>query len=273
MRLRQLGTTQSIIFVAPPEVDQSIRSFCRKEELFNTINSTDVVTWLLEQTCRGNEQMRLLYQAQGIDFCRRSNAALLFPNRLDRPESAKPYLDTVFLPEHQSLAELYSSGNGSSAHEDDEGLASRTEMDYLSPLLEKFATVIRNQKAAVKATDGAAIYGSALEEVELQREVEFQVEEVRHSQSPPAYKAHRFPGLHEQIKAFALEGKLDVTAQNGFEKAFNMVMKTPIGRKFRLSTKTSKLYISTEWRRTIVRSSGSLEGMLVCPAAHPALLL
>lgn len=30
MRLRQLGTTQSVTFFAPPEVNQSIRDLCMK---------------------------------------------------------------------------------------------------------------------------------------------------------------------------------------------------------------------------------------------------
>ena len=51
MRLRQLGTTQSVVFFAPPEVHQSILD-CQKKTNHDKIDSSDVVTWLLEQTCK-----------------------------------------------------------------------------------------------------------------------------------------------------------------------------------------------------------------------------
>jgi hypothetical protein len=38
------------------------------------VNSSHVVRWLLEQTCRTNEQLQNLYVSQGIDFCNRMNA-------------------------------------------------------------------------------------------------------------------------------------------------------------------------------------------------------
>ena len=78
MRLRQLGTAQSIVFFAPPEVHQSILDVCRKicgDVLDSSyIDSSYVVCWLREQTCRANEHLQNLYLAQGTDFCRRTNA-------------------------------------------------------------------------------------------------------------------------------------------------------------------------------------------------------
>ncbi|PLN81321.1 hypothetical protein BDW42DRAFT_169211, partial [Aspergillus taichungensis] len=74
MRLRQLGTTQSVIFLAPPEVHQSILDTCGKEPN-NQIDSSHVITWLLHQTCRNLEEMQPLYFAQGINFCRRVQAS------------------------------------------------------------------------------------------------------------------------------------------------------------------------------------------------------
>ncbi|PQE30562.1 p-loop containing nucleoside triphosphate hydrolase protein [Rutstroemia sp. NJR-2017a WRK4] len=65
MRLRQLGTTQSVCFFAPPEVHRSILDVCKKTPGglvgSSNINSYHVVNWLLEQTCRANEQLQNLY--------------------------------------------------------------------------------------------------------------------------------------------------------------------------------------------------------------------
>lgn len=51
MRLRQLGTTQSVVFFAPPEVHQSILDFQMKDTRAE-LGSSDVVAWLLDQTCK-----------------------------------------------------------------------------------------------------------------------------------------------------------------------------------------------------------------------------
>lgn len=56
MRLRQLGTTQSILWVAPPEVHQSILDLQSKQE-GDSIDSYDVICWLLKQTRIGIEQL------------------------------------------------------------------------------------------------------------------------------------------------------------------------------------------------------------------------
>lgn len=47
MRLRHLKTSQSLLFVAPPEVHLSIQDICKKQSK-QDINSADVVYWLLE---------------------------------------------------------------------------------------------------------------------------------------------------------------------------------------------------------------------------------
>lgn len=73
MRLRQLGTSQSVVFMASPEVHQSILDL-REKSPGDKIDASDVVSWLLEQTCRSNEQLQHLYLAQGYDFCRRMQA-------------------------------------------------------------------------------------------------------------------------------------------------------------------------------------------------------
>lgn len=86
MRLRQLGTTQAIVFVAPPEVHQSILDLRRMPEN-GIVNSYDVICWLLEQTCNGIEQMQPLYYAQGADYCHRIQAALNNSHFFERSRS------------------------------------------------------------------------------------------------------------------------------------------------------------------------------------------
>jgi hypothetical protein len=94
MRLRQLGTTQSVKFFAPPEVYQSILDL-RGKSKGERIDSYDVICWLLEQTCRGIEQLQPLYYAQGMDFCRRTQASLDNSDFLANEVHREAYLSSI----------------------------------------------------------------------------------------------------------------------------------------------------------------------------------
>ncbi|KAL2856357.1 hypothetical protein BJX68DRAFT_253486 [Aspergillus pseudodeflectus] len=79
MRLRQLGATQSVRFLAPPEVHQSILDVCKKTSN-DTVDSSDVISRLRDQTCATNRELQPLYFAQEF---------------LSNPEHRKAYLDAI----------------------------------------------------------------------------------------------------------------------------------------------------------------------------------
>lgn len=64
LRLRQLATTQQVVFVAPLEVDYSIRQY-RGKSTVDEISSYDVVHWLLDQTVSSIEVLEPLFFHQG----------------------------------------------------------------------------------------------------------------------------------------------------------------------------------------------------------------
>jgi hypothetical protein len=97
--------------------------------------------------------------------------------------------------------------------------------------------------------NGNDIHSSVLEEVEQEREVEFQVEEVRQVQKPTHYKALPFPGLHTAISHFVKTG--DLAGGHGYEHIFEALARTSIGQKYNVCRTTSRLFISTEFMRTI----------------------
>ena len=55
---------------------------------------------------------------------------------------------------------------------------------------------------------GNAVHGSALQEVEQEREVAFEVEVVREVEKPVHYSPLSFPGLHQDIIDFVKTGTL-----------------------------------------------------------------
>ncbi|RAQ73942.1 hypothetical protein COH20_001839 [Aspergillus flavus] len=93
---------------------------------------------------------------------------------------------------------------------------------------------------------------AALEEVEQEREVAFEIEQEREIQRPLSMKAHRYPGLHSSVRNFAITGHLK--GNEGYVKAAAVIKSTDLGRKHGIdaSTLLCSLYVSTEFTRTVV---------------------
>ncbi|KAG0648167.1 hypothetical protein D0Z07_5692 [Hyphodiscus hymeniophilus] len=248
MRLRQLASTQSVAFFAPPEVYHSILDF-RNKQLGNVINSSDVISWLLEQTCNGIEQLKPLWFSQGTDFCRRIQASLDNPDFVQDSDQRETYLQSLRQVEQQTLEKLYgvgvnvksSVGNGTSC-----------------PEVEVFMKELNRQRRGFQDT-GDAVHASALQEVEQEREVAYEVEVVRVLQKPVHHQALSFPGLHKDIVNFVKTGRLAVDP-SGYEVAVNSLRRTKLGRKYGVGSQgtSGKLFISTEFTRTVQLPLGRL---------------
>lgn len=268
MRLRQLATNQSIVFFAPPEVHQSILDVCNKNNRQH-IDSSDVVHWLLEQTCRGNEQLQSLYIAQGSEFCRRTSAALEYPHFFSDKTHKSAFLKVIQSPERLTLKELYGIAIDSQQNDPEHRLH-----PSLSGIVEELAKQRQNADHA-----HSTFRNSAMEEVEQEREVEFQVEEIREVQNPAHYEALGFSDLHPAISCFAKTGIL--SGSTGYEPVLSALSRTSLGRKYRLCDRGSQLFVSIEFMRTIVPGPNgpddnflrSVEYVLWNPATKTALVV
>ncbi|KAI9374594.1 hypothetical protein BJX61DRAFT_540599 [Aspergillus egyptiacus] len=156
MRLRQLGTTQSVTFVAPPEVHQSILDVCKKTSK-DSLDSADVVFWLLDQTCATNKELQSLYFAQGKDFCQRMQAATTYKKFLTNTEHRMAYLESLQQPEQQNVEQLYEPRYG--------GAASLAQEESSSTCKGRLATLMQELGERQKeAQTYDSIITSALEE-------------------------------------------------------------------------------------------------------------
>ncbi|KAJ9667427.1 hypothetical protein H2201_002295 [Coniosporium apollinis] len=241
MRLRQLATTQSVCFFAPPEVHQSILDLCKKKS-GDPIDSYDVIRWLLEQTCDGIEQLQPLYFSQGVDFCRRTEAASEYPDSLVDKDQRDAYLNALRQVEKQTLEQLYKP----------KIVAKSTKrVSPSTPQIAAYMKELNTRRKAFQDT-GGAVQGSALQEVEQEREVAHEVEAVREVQKPVHYSALSFPGLHRDIASFVQTGRL-AAGSAGYEQAFVTLRRTALGIKNGVSGEAtaSKLYVSAEFTKTI----------------------
>ncbi|KAK6347384.1 hypothetical protein TWF718_005223 [Orbilia javanica] len=242
MRLRKLGTTQSVMFFAPPEVHQSIVD-TQQKQFYSPMDSCDVVAWLLQQTCAGIEQLQPLYFSQGMDFCRRVQAASNNPDFLEDPYQLESYLNTLRQQEQQTLRQMYEPKQNHKAN---------AMIQNPSQEIGKFIDHLKIRRRGFQDT-GEAVHGSALQEVEQEREVAFEIESVREVQKPIHYTPFKFGGLHKDLVTFVHTGRALVGA-GGYESAFVALRRTcSLGEKYSIDHNATSglLYSSIEFSKTV----------------------
>ncbi|OAG39983.1 hypothetical protein AYO21_05856 [Fonsecaea monophora] len=246
MRLRQLATTQSVTFFAPPEVHQSILDFRNKGEHWH-LTSRDVVCWLLEQTCQGLENLQPLYYAQGLNYCRRTQAERDHPLFLTHPAERLAYLNALRSYEQHSLQALYEPR--SAKHR------KRVRDEKFDESLTKHVNQLERRRKAFQDS-GNAVHASALQEVEQEREVAVEVETIRERQNPLYFHPQTFSGLAAEIRHFVQTGSLRAD-DKVCERVFSYMARTETSLKYPASLPaTPQLLVSAEFRRAVIVPSG-----------------
>ena len=247
MRLRKLGTTQSIVFFMPPEVQHSILDFSRRRA-GDHFDSSDVVHWLLEQTCAGLEQLQPLYFSQGVNYCRRTQAAIDNGQYLTTEHHREKYIKVIRQPEKQTLEQLYQPVTKQKA---------KQSTPRVAPAVGAYMKELNRIRKSFQDC-GNAVQASALQEVEQEREVAYEVQAVRESQKPVHYDPLAFPGLSQDISRFLVTGRLPSTSED-CEHFLSYVGRTSLGLKHGINgfAHTSKLYVSKEFTRTVAVASST----------------
>lgn len=223
------------------------------------LDSSHVVSWLLEQTCQANEHLQNLYIAQGIDFCRRTDAEWKHMKLFAERSQREAYLSVIRQPERQTLQQLYGVVTDTQSSSPD---------DMSSSALKNFIKELNIRRRAARG-NGNSTHSSVLEEVEQEREIELQVEEVRQVQKPTHYEALKFPGLNKVVSQFATTGKLLDTI--GCEHVFEVLAHTSVGQKYNVCRTKSRLFVSGEFMRTIELNRRAVNDNFVVSSYHTAL--
>jgi hypothetical protein len=248
MRMRLLGQTQSVTFFAPIEVHQGIVDIKKATKTYglesSDIDSSDVIRWLLKQTCNGIEQLESLYINQGTNFLRYTQAQLDFPEYLTSKKDRKFYLSVIQTKESQTLKQLYEPNHQTKG---------KMEANF-APTLQGYASELSKRKEELHNA-GFDMQTSAYEEVEQEREMEIQVESVREVQKPVHFEAVKITGLHRDVKVFAQTGRL-VAGSDSYLPMFFALANTSLGLKHRIATAantnmTAGLHVSTQFVKTV----------------------
>ena len=207
---------------------------------------TDVhrIYWLLDNTCNAIEELQPLYYAQGVDFCRRMQAGIDYDGFLTDHQQREPYLATIKQNEQQTLQQLY-----------EPKLKSRPadlQASVTNPKISSFVKELNKRRKHFQDTARNAVHSSALQEVEQEREVAFEVESVRQVKKPFQFTALAFPGLHRDLEAFVRTGHLPADP-SGVSHFLVSMARTGLGQKFRTSrtASSSKLFVSVEFNRSV----------------------
>jgi hypothetical protein len=104
MRMRKLGHGHSVMFLAPLEVDGSIRAVAAKDDHTIPVTTTDILRWAIHETWTDIQERAPYWAQQGISHNSRYEAWTSFcSNELTREQLADAWLQ----PEHKSLTDLY----------------------------------------------------------------------------------------------------------------------------------------------------------------------
>ncbi|KAM0277518.1 hypothetical protein ACHAQH_005717, partial [Verticillium albo-atrum] len=218
--------------------DHTVQAAMRLRQL-----ATTQICWLLDNTCDGLEQLQPLFYSQGVDFCRRQQAVVDYPDFLLCKDQREKYTVSIKQSEQQSLQQLYEPRPRQKS-----GGAAIASTDLQ---LVEYMRDLEARRRGFQDT-GRAVHASALQEVEQEREVAFEVESVRQVKKSLSYMAYSFPGLHSEIETLARTGRLPADS-HVLVPAFKSLARTATGRRFRVSDQVTEpqLFISAEFERTV----------------------
>ena len=203
MRMRKLGHGHSVMFFAPLEVDQSIRSVTRKEDRNTRITTADVLKWAIYETLTDIRQWAPYWAQQGMSHKSRYDTWSRFCDNEITPEQLA---DAWLQPELKSLADLYAPHEAGSTSG---STLSRLEKDI-------------DRRCEYLGVAKSSIHSAQLDE-QLERQVNREIEREREVELPPkAEPAQHY--LHPDVVAFVKTGTIRVS--NAFRPIFTSLEKS-----------------------------------------------
>ncbi|KAE9967905.1 hypothetical protein EG328_007909 [Venturia inaequalis] len=202
MRMRKLGSTHSLVFVAPPDVHRSILHSSHTSD--TVVTSADILIWCISQTLVQLKKNAIHWIAQGADHARREHnlTHYLVNGNLDNMMGPKDpmiqdFMGSMLQSESRSLAELYGycdPGDSSVSLK----LSKIDGLPTANELLSRWRQLDPSQHEAL-----------GLDE-EAEREVSVEVQQQKIVQHPCLFAAKK-PVLHSEVQGFVKSGKVNTS--------------------------------------------------------------
>lgn len=184
--------------------------------------------------------MMSLHIAQGFDFCRRTDALLDFRKSSQKKTKRDKLLQETQQPEGQTLEQLYGP-RGKTLSTALKAFNSTHLQNFVKDLHELEADLVKYKRRACSL---------AFDEVEQEREVEFEVHQLREKQNPTHLTALTFPGLENALVQFCEEPEVGLDSLD-FIPALDLIGNTYLGLKHGIKGGSSKLFVSKEFSRIV----------------------
>lgn len=162
---------------------------------------------------------------------------------MDDDDERSEYVSAIKQNERQTLQQLYGPQKKGKSN----NAATIRGGSSLVPYMKELET----RRKGFQDT-GAAVHASALQEVEQQRETEYEIELVRQVKRPPPCPPHKFPGLHRDLDNYARTGRIPGGSE-WFVPMFRALSRTGLGRKYRVRRDYVgfPLFLSGEFEKTV----------------------
>ena len=178
MRLRKLGQGQSLMFVAPPEVHQSIMDVTGKHG--TDIDGYDVVAWSLEQSCLSIERSQPLRVLQGLSHHRRQKTMAAFSGEYpsfkdvaNETDTTRSAISAFREKEEQRLTDLYAPP----------ALRTSSTLSIIDSSQEDPEPMVKELLEMWRSVEFSILEGASMHE-EHEREVAHEVEQETQIQRP-----------------------------------------------------------------------------------------
>lgn len=220
MRMRKLTQGQSVVTFAPPEVKTSITQLLGKSDK-DQLNISNVISWLLEQTCLHIDRYYPIWLSKGLSHTRRrleydsavSASGGDLEMMIHQASLVERLMEETKEREARTLEELYLDRSDSLESLPD---TIRLASDSIAQMLVKEHNSVNNRN----------LMRDAAVNEEQEREIEFEVEAEREVQRPPKMKAI-VPAVHEDVRHLIMHGKIPPWAtSSSFCKAYDVFLGT-----------------------------------------------
>ena len=198
--MRKLGNGHSVMFFAPLEVDQSIRSLTHKEDRSIRITIADVLKWAIHETWIDIRQQAPHWAQQGMNHKKRSGAWDRFCNNEIAPDQLA---DAWVQSEVKSLADLYAPRAARSISG-----PSTSDLSGLEEDIDRHCDDLGVAKSS--------IHSAQLDE-QLERQVNREIEREREVELPPKAEPAQH-SLHPDVVTFVRTGV--IRSSNAFRPIF-----------------------------------------------------
>ncbi|EXJ92093.1 hypothetical protein A1O3_00643 [Capronia epimyces CBS 606.96] len=236
MRMRKLAVSQSVVFFAPPEVDNGIRALLHGAP--EEIDSSHVIRWCISQSCRTLLSQQPLWTMKGLSHSRRRLAFTRHVNENGRIVNSDKYLEVIRERESRPVSEIYTAEK----HD-------KQKLSWKPSKAEKTDHIMAQLLEEWDRAETREFKDCGISE-EQEREILHEVEEEREVQRPKSATPAK-PSASESLLGFLRDGNLPERLDD-LRPPFDVLLDTRLASHYSRAKWPTDIKVTRDFMRTIV---------------------